>query len=220
MTAQVLSRDYVEHAVLQDGTRVLLRLVRPEDKELVRAGFAQLSSESRYARFLSPKSSLSEDELSYLCDLDHENHLAIGAVLDGPDDAVPVGVGIARYVRLPDRPDTAEAAITVVDAYQRRGLGKLLLVRLIAAAASRGIERFRCEVLASNAGMAALLAHITPDRTITAGAGVMSIELPLPKVELPPAGNESRFGAIYQLFRAAAQNAIDWTGSVRRMWRR
>jgi GNAT superfamily N-acetyltransferase len=210
---RLFTLDYVEHAVLGDGTQVRLRLVRPEDKEAVREGFGRLSPASRYARFLATKLSLSDAELRYLCEVDHEDHFAIGASLDGPDGAPTVGLGLARFVRLPDRDDTAEAAITVVDDLQRRGLGKLLFLRLIAAARERGIRRFRCEVLASNAGMVALLAQIAPERTVEVSQGVMSIELVLP-------GDEPRDSSIYRLFRAAAQNAVDWTAAVRRLWRR
>ena len=216
------SPAYVERAVLRDGTRVLLRLVTPEDKELLRAGFERLSPESRYARFLAPKSQLSDDELRYLCEVDHEHHVAIGAVRDdGDPGAAPVGLGIARFIRLADPPNTAEAAIAVADEIQHQGLGSLLFLRLVAAAAERGIERFRCEVLGSNAGMAKLLAQISPDRSIEVGSGVMSIEIALPNVTptQPPAG-EPLQSPMYRLFRAAAQNAVEWTDAVRSLWRR
>jgi ribosomal protein S18 acetylase RimI-like enzyme len=212
--------DYVEHAVLPDGTPVRLRLIRPEDKERLREGFNRLSAESRYARFLAPKTSLSDDELRYLCEVDHENHLAITAVEDAAPPAEPAGLGIARFIRLAD-PTTAEAAIAVADQAQHRGLGKLLFLRLVAAAAERGVERFRCEVLGSNTGMAGLLAQISPDRTIEVGGGVMSIEIALPNVTPthPPAA-EPVEGPMYRLFRAAAQNAVEWTEGVRNLWRR
>ena len=214
------SQGYLEHAVLRDGTKVAIRLLRPEDKELLRAGFDRLSPESRYARFLAPKTQLSEDELRYLCEVDQENHVAIGAVGDDPHGA-PVGLGIARFIRLADRPDTAEAAITVADRVQQQGLGRLLLTRLVAAAAERGIARFRCEVLATNTAMTALLAEISPDRSVELQGGVMSIEVALPSVPptQPPAG--ALVGSPnYRLFRAAAQNAIEWTEAVRKLWRR
>jgi GNAT superfamily N-acetyltransferase len=216
------SLAYVERAVLRDGTKVQLRLVTPEDKELVRAGFLRLSPESRYARFLAPKSSLSDEELRYLCEVDHETHFAIGAVLD--DEArstVPMGLGIARFIRLPDRPQIAEAAIAVSDEMHHQGLGRLLFLRLVAAAAERGVERFRCEVLGTNAGMAGLLAQISFDRSIEVASGIMSIEIALPDVTptQPPAG-EPLHSPMYRLFRAIAQNAVEWTDAVRNLWRR
>ena len=212
------TRDYAEHTVLRDGTKVLIRLLQPEDRELLRAGFERLSPASRYTRFLAPKVQLSEDELRYLCEVDQEDHVAIGAVRD--DGGPPVGLGIARFIRLTDRPDAAEAAIAVVDEVHQQGLGRLLLLRLVAAAAERGITRFRSEILGSNAAMMALLEQIAPDRSIEVRTGVVSVEIPLPSIPptQPPAG-EPLHSSMYRLFRAAAQNAVEWTEAVRKLWR-
>jgi len=227
------SLDYVEHATLRDGTPIVMRLVLPGDKDVLRAGFDKLSPESRYARFLAPKAQLSDDELRYLCDIDHEEHFAIGAILDDSDDEreddgdggqrprAPIGLGIARFIRLADPPNTAEAAIAVADEVQHQGLGQLLFLRLVAAAAERGIATFRCEVLSTNAGMAGLITQVAPDRTIEVGDGVMSIEITLPNVApTQPPSDDSRQDQLYRLFRAAAANAVEWTGAVRRLWRR
>jgi GNAT superfamily N-acetyltransferase len=212
------TRDYIEHAALRDGTRVVLRLIRPEDRDVLRAGFDRLSAASRYSRFLAPKASLSDDELHYLSDVDQEDHVAIGAVRE---DDRSFGLGIARFIRQSDRPDTAEAAIAVADEVQHQGLGSLLGLRLIAAAAERGVTRFRCEVLGSNAGMTGLLDQIAPDRTVELGSGVMSVELELPPVSPTQAlASEPRETAVFRLLRAAAQNAVEWTEAVRRLWRR
>jgi hypothetical protein len=112
------TRDFAEHAALRDGTRIVVRLIRSDDKDLLRAGFDRLSPASRYARFLAPKASLSDDELRYLCEVDQENHVAIGAVRE---DDPAFGLGIARFIRQLDQPDIAEAAIAVADEVQHRG---------------------------------------------------------------------------------------------------
>jgi GNAT superfamily N-acetyltransferase len=210
---QYFTLDYVERVVLRDGLEVLLRLVRPEDKPLLRDGFARLSPESRYARFLSPKTSLSDDELRYLCEVDQQTHFALGAVREEDQR----GLGIARFIVIED--GVAEAAITVADEFQGRGLGKLLLLRLCAAATERGIERFRCDVLGSNTSMTNLLAAIAPERTIAVGDGVMTIELAVPRVAPTESITTAPQSAMYRLFRAAASNAIEWTEAVRALWR-
>jgi len=197
-----------EHVTLSDGTPVVVRMLRPEDKELLREGFNRLSPESRYARFLVPKAALTDAELRYLTEIDQVDHVAIGAA-----DMNGVGVGIARFVRLADPPTTAEAAITVADEYQRKGLGTLLLSRLCDAARQRGIERFRCEVLGSNTSMRALIDHLAPERTIEVGGGVMTIEMALPTGPAPESG-------LYRLLRSVAKGTIELTDSVRRLWRR
>ena len=154
--------DYVERVTLRDGTNIVLRLVVPEDKTLLETGFQRWSAESRYARFLAAKSTLTDDELRYLTEVDQEDHFALGAVREDEATGERFGMGIARFIRLPDRHETAEAAIAVADEAQGRGLGKLLFLRLCAAAAERGLERFHCEVLGSNTGMAALIKTISP----------------------------------------------------------
>jgi len=225
------SLDYLERTALGDGTPIYLRLIGPDDKDALRAGFDRLSPASRYARFLAPKAALSDDELRYLCEVDNEQHFAIGAALDDgahelpgiagpPGRGAPVGLGVARFIRLPDLPNTAEAAIAVVDEMQHRGLGQLLFLRLVAAAAERGIERFRCEVLTGNAGMSALIAQIDPHRTIEIGDGVMSVEVVLPRITATESpGSCARHHQLYRLFRAAAENAAEWSDAVRKLFR-
>ena len=137
--------DYLEHATLRDGTEVALRLVRPDDKALLREGFARMSDESRYRRFFTPKYELSADELRYLTEIDQVTHVAIGATsADGAR-----GLGVARFIVLAGEAGAAEAAVAVTDDLQGRGLGSLLLQRLVAAAHERGVERFVFEMLGS-----------------------------------------------------------------------
>ena len=194
--------DYVERATLRDGTHVVLRLLVAEDRELLRRGFERLSAESRYTRFLVPKQRLTEEELTYLCDVDQENHFALGAVReDGDGHGNPVGLGIARFIRLADGV-TAEAAIAVADEAQHKGLGKLLFVRLVAAGLERGIERFRCEVLCSNASMQTLISAVAPEHRTEIESGVMRIDFVLPQ------GAE---GPMYDVFRAAARRHVEIT---------
>ena len=181
-----------EHATLRDGTEVLLRLVTADDKERLREGFERLSPESRYARFFAAKSRLTDDELEYLCNVDQQNHVAIGVVriADG------LGLAIARFVRLDDT-NVAEAAIAVADEAQGMGLGRLLFERLVTAATERGIERFRCEVLGVNASMKQLVDAIASEHKTEVRSGVMSIDFELPRAE-------AHDSEMYRFFRGTA----------------
>jgi GNAT superfamily N-acetyltransferase len=216
--------DYVERAMLRDGTIALLRLVGPDDKDLLRREFERWSPESRYARFLAPKQSLTDEELEYLCNLDQDTHFAIGAIAEaGEGDGDPVGLGIARFIRLPTRPlepVTAEAAIAVADAMHRKGLGRLLLLRLCAAAAEREIERFRCEVLVANTSMQQLINVIAPEHTTSTRDGVLTIDFAIDAVAPDAAAGEPPEKPMYRFFRAAAENTVEWTDAVRKLWRR
>ena len=130
MVDEEFVRRHSTDAVLRDGTRVRIRPIVPEDKALLVAGFERLSPESRYRRFMAQVDRLTDEQLVYLTEIDYHDHYALMALdLDhGP------GIGVARYVRLRGEPEVAEAAVTVIDDYQGRGLGHLLLQAIGAAA--------------------------------------------------------------------------------------
>ncbi|HJP66436.1 MAG TPA: GNAT family N-acetyltransferase [Actinomycetota bacterium] len=167
--------DLVVRTELRDGTHVVIRPIRPDDKALLTDGFGRLSEESRYRRFLAPVSALTDAMLAYLTEIDYVDHFAwVAALADQPD----TGVGVARYVRLKDEPTVAEAAITVVDQYQGRGLGSILLGLLGARATEVGITAFRAYVLEDNdpmrellEGLGAVAHHDSP--------GVLLFDVPL-----------------------------------------
>jgi hypothetical protein len=50
-TEVVAPGGWQRHATLRDGTAVLLRQIRPEDRDRLAAGLRELSPESRYLRF-------------------------------------------------------------------------------------------------------------------------------------------------------------------------
>lgn len=199
---------YQEEILLDDGTSAHIRLVRPEDKALIRATWHELSSESRYRRFLTSKDHLSDAELRYLTEIDQQDHFALGAETTSPSG--PVGLGIARFIRNKDRPDTAEAAIVIADRFQGRGLGRALLGRLVMAARERGIAYFSCDVLASNEAMRQFLRDLVPRRVEHSDGETVEIEIPLGDIDLaataPPVPvTQSTF---YRLFQLMAQGAL------------
>jgi GNAT superfamily N-acetyltransferase len=208
--------DYEERATLRDGTRIVLRAVRSDDKDRLRRGFLKLSPESRYLRFFAPKLDLSEDELRYLTEVDGVRHFAIGAVRESDGE----GLGVARFIRLEQPEDVAEAAvaeaaIAVLDEMQGKGLGSLLFLRLVAAAEERGLARFRCELLGSNKGMSDFLATISAERKVHIEQGVMSVEFALPNVPpSQPLALVPRESSLYKFFTLVAQGEMDWRDAV------
>lgn len=159
---------------LEDGSRVSLRLLRPGDKPKLQSGLSRLSPESRYRRFHAHRDHFSESELAYLTELDGWNHVALCAIVRGE------GVGVARFIRLADDPTSADAAIVIDDAHQGKGLGKILLGHLAAAARERGVASFRCDVLVDNQPMRALLRRLSPEaHERVEGDGLLEVEVPL-----------------------------------------
>lgn len=144
---------------LKDGSFVLVRPVQTTDVPLMIDGFARLSPDGRRMRFLIGKNTLSTGELRYFTDMDHRDHEALGAL----DAGTGRGVGVARYIRDPDDIYCAEVAITVVDEWQRRGLGSELMARLVQCARNVGIGRFTALVAADNVAVLALLRRMDAD---------------------------------------------------------
>ena len=132
---------------LPDGTRVLIRPIEPGDKHRLESGLRRLSEETIRRRFMAAKPRFTASELRYLTEVDGHRHFALVAVLaDDPETLVAV----ARYVALPDAPDTAELAVVVGDPFQRQGLGRRMTELLADAAVERGIRRFAATMLADN----------------------------------------------------------------------
>jgi len=160
-----------EWVPLKGGGRVMLRPVVPGDRERVIDGFKRMSAESRRLRFHEPRQCLTKAEIDFLTTIDQDSHVSWAACL--PDDT---GVGIARYVVDPDERG-AEIAITVVDEYQRRGIGLALLRKLATIAATRGLATFHATVLAENRAMLALIERFAARAIPT--EGVLRVEVPV-----------------------------------------
>jgi GNAT superfamily N-acetyltransferase len=188
-----------ENVRLRDGSHVLIRPVRPDDKPLFVAGFERLSDESRYLRFMGYKKILSLRDLEFFTELDHEDHEAIGAI----DPFTGEGLAVARYMRFADDPTSAEAALAVIDAWQGRGLGSALLERLVERAREQGIERFLATLLTDNKAMLALFQRIGDVAVLSHVGETIKIEIAL---------RTEDDGALREALRAAARGEVGGSG--------
>jgi GNAT superfamily N-acetyltransferase len=173
--------DPAGHLRLHDGTDIALRPIRSGDGNLLEAAFDRLSTRSRYRRFLSPMPRLTDSMLAFLTSVDGVDHRAWGALVDAPTG--PVGAGVVRWVRTKTDPTVADMAVTVIDDYQGRGLGGLLLEVAVLDAFALGVERFEGVVLGENVSSRRMLARggatLRPE-----GGGVLAFTLVLrPRVE-------------------------------------
>lgn len=131
-----------------------IRPIQPDDAPRLEQGLKRLSDETIRRRFLAAKPRFTKRELTYLTEIDGHDHIALVA-LDG--EAL---VAVARCVRLPDRPNTAEMAVVVADPYQGQRLGTRMVEDLAARAKAAGITRFAGTMLPDNLPALALMAHI------------------------------------------------------------
>jgi GNAT superfamily N-acetyltransferase len=194
------SRPLILEVEARDGTPMLVRPILAEDADRLRAGFQELSEESRYLRFMAPLADLSDDQVQHLTRIDYHDHMAWVA-LDPTRPGQP-GLGVARYVRVAEEPTVAEAAVTVVDSHHGRGIGTILLAMLALSARENGITTFRAFVLEENLAVLELLREMGGLVERFEGS-VMKVDVPIPEDpdDLPdtPAG---------RVFRAAARRLI------------
>lgn len=179
--------------------------MRPTDGPALEAAYQRLSEESRYFRFFSARSKLGAGLVASLTDIDHTTHFAWG-VFD-PEHPSEVGddsgltVAAARLI-CDDDPTSAEAALTVVDDYQGRGVGRFLIELLTATAADVGAKILRFEILRQNRAMIGLIAGMGAEAfDIPGDRTVVEYRLAVPE----PSEIDVPAGAIYELLRHTDQ---------------
>jgi GNAT superfamily N-acetyltransferase len=154
-----------EASAPRGGPGIAYRPVTADDGSMFLAVFDGLSSQSRYMRYHGVKPALSDHEVRYFTDVDHHDHEAIVAV------AGTEAVGVARYVRRSDDPRSADIAVEVVDRWQRRGVGSVLLRLVARRARDEGVDQFRGSVLQSNVAMLATINSLRAPCETTSRAG-------------------------------------------------
>lgn len=165
---------------LRDQTPVRIRPIVPDDGPKLAEGLEDLSPRSRYLRFLRSVDKLSSGELAYLTNVDYDTHFAwVAFDVSTPQ---PRGIGVARYAQF--EPGAAEAAVVVLDGYQQRGLGGILLRLTAETAFEHGIRRFRAWVSPQNDVVMKALERWDIERRLEEGAVVVDIPLPLPSTPL------------------------------------
>lgn len=149
---------YIARATLRSALRVAVRPQLTSDADEIAAGFAHLSEESRYRRFMSGKPQLTPGDLRYFVDrVDQHDHIAL--VLVWPRTSRPdVIIGDAHAIRLSARPDTADVAITVADEIHGLGAGGVLIRTLAEVAQRERITHFSATMLSSNTASRRMLA--------------------------------------------------------------
>jgi len=173
-----------ETVILKDGTQIVIRPIQPDDADDLQATFQRLSMESIYLRFLSFKKELPDEEARYLASVDYTSRMAFVAICNEDDQDIVAGV--SRYAMLDTgHPEIAESAVVVADEYQGRGLGKLLLWRLVNYARAKGIHFLRGNLQIGNNRMLDLVRRSgLPHQTrYVDGIWEVNIDISLPEEE-------------------------------------
>ncbi|HJS71649.1 MAG TPA: GNAT family N-acetyltransferase [Acidimicrobiia bacterium] len=179
-------------AALKDGAIVTLSPIVKTDREFFERGMEELSLESKFSRFGQGIGSLSAQELDYLTDVDQLRHVAWGAAVDGEV------AGVGRYI-VSDEDGCAEVAVTVLDALQHRGVGRLLFEALVAVARADGVHELCLETMADNAAVMRLVREV---EVVPFGADDL-VERRLRVSDLPRSPNDREVLGVIDEIRAA-----------------
>ena len=144
---------HTDHLRLRDGKTLIVRLVAPDDAEALQRYFRQLSTRSRYNRFLGAMSELPANELDHFIHAGENDRFSVIAMvmIDGRETIV----GEARY-GFEAATGRFEFGISIDDRWQGQGIGSALLGNLECRAAALGAHLMFGDTLRSNEPMIAL----------------------------------------------------------------
>ncbi|GAC1331498.1 MAG: hypothetical protein NVSMB17_09580 [Candidatus Dormibacteria bacterium] len=197
---------------LNDGTRLTFRPIRPDDKGSLQRGIEQMSPESRYRRFFAPLDHLSEAQLTYFTEVDQVDHVAwLGILAGDPDEKA---IAVARFIRIPGQPAAAEAAVTVIDEFQGRGVGRAMLVVITREAIARGITCFSMFVLGE---IRAMLGLLHDAGAISDGVHECVFQM---HVDLPDRVEDLNESAAPRILRVAAEGNLRGEVAPGQIWTR
>ena len=144
---------HTDHLRLRDGTTLTVRLVTPHDGEVLQRYFRNLSTHSRYSRFLGAMSELPASQLDHFVHAGEDNQFSVIAavMIEGRETIV----GEARY-GFEEATGSFEFGISIDDRWQGQGIGRALLSNLECRAAALGAHKMFGDTLRSNESMIAL----------------------------------------------------------------
>lgn len=155
--------DVIVHTRLENGLKVCIRAVRPDDEQRLRSGIAQLSQESRYLRFFSVAPTPPDHVIERLVEVDGHRHLAWGAILS--DDPQGKAIGVVHAVRNADRSQRGEFAVGILDAYHGQGLARMLTAVLLVHCRIEGIAALDAQILNENRAAIAFVQSLGGERS-------------------------------------------------------
>ncbi len=161
--------------ILEDGTEIPVRTIRPGDASALQRFHGRLSERSIYLRFFGSIKELSDEKARYFTHTDGIDHFALGAL--DPDELDDF-IALVRYDREPGS-ERAEYAALVEDRWQGHGVGIDLTRRLVDEARDKEVRFFYAMVMGKNKRMLELLRHLDLPEHERREAGVKHVEVEL-----------------------------------------
>ena len=140
-----------ETFTLPTGETLLVRPIRPEDEPAHMRLFEKLDPEDLYFRFFTHVEKVTHLQIARYTQIDYDREMAFIATRPGPDGR-PETVAVVRAVADANHVQ-AEFAVIVRSDLQRRGLGTLLMNKIVRYCRERGVKRLVGQMLKANREM-------------------------------------------------------------------
>ena len=201
---------YTSDVVLKDGRTIHLRPIRPDDLEQMMAMWQRLSPETIRMRFFAPRK-MDVEQMRHFVEVDYQQRFALVAEQHGEI------VGVGRFDRLPDDPETAEFAVTIEDRQQGRGVGTTLLRALMAPARDLGVTRFHGDILTENRSMLRVMREAGFEPAMHSYGGTVTATFTTTPTEslLQKAGEQDRRAAMAALSSVLRPASVAVVGASR-----
>jgi len=152
-------RPYPHHYTtldtLTDGTPVKLRSIRPEDEPMMIRFYESLSDQTVARRYFVPREiegRSSHEQFARLCFIDYDREVALVAIHESPMTGQPEIIGLGRLIKAHGQNESG-FAVVIGDQWRRRGLGTLLLRKLVNIGREERLAVIRGFVPEENEGM-------------------------------------------------------------------
>jgi acetyltransferase len=178
-------KQYVSQEELRDGSPVTIRPIRPEDELLMVKFHEFLSDRSVYMRYfhmMNINSRTAHERLTRICFTDYDREMVLVAERENPENGEQEILGVARLSKNHAAQDEAEFALLVNDSFQRRGIGSVLLERLLEVGRNESLHRVTAEILYENSPMRRLSTKFGFHLRSDPGEGVVKANLDLSRM--------------------------------------
>jgi GNAT superfamily N-acetyltransferase len=159
-------------ATVPSGDAVQYRRATAADCEAIRWFVAGLSLRTRFLRFFTPASPLSSAVLRAMCRADRTTD-----VLVATHGGMIVGHAMAVDSVSPDGCRVTDIGVVIADHWQRRGIGSMIMGRLVTRAAARGVSVLVMDVLPENRPMLAMISRRWADAQYEFGADSVTVRV-------------------------------------------
>ncbi len=132
----------------KDNTYLCFKALEREDRDKFLEGFKKLSKKTVYHRFFGFMKELTTEQLEDLLNTDKKDHVAWSAFDIVGDEAI--GIGVGRFRRSLTNKQEAELALTVIDEYQDKGVGTILLAIMYYLGSKLDVNIFTGVILSDN----------------------------------------------------------------------